>query len=124
MERLNTVSDDVGSDIISDSLVGTPHSLSYDEGHEDGTSSLENPVGLDESDSLTDYSFDYDDYFDFGDDDDYDGDSSPEAELEPDFKLDVGETLDPTADLDEEIHRVLKREKSPTQPLNSIKTEP
>lgn len=61
--------------------------------------------------------------------DDGDGDDSGDDEeagsgltLEPDFKED-GDLLDPTADLDEEICRLLKREPSPFTSLDAIKSE-
>ncbi|GBF62747.1 hypothetical protein TMEN_5314 [Trichophyton mentagrophytes] len=60
---------------------------------------------------------------------DGDGDDSSDEEegcgftVEPDFKEEDGDLLDPTADLDEEIGRLLKRETSPPINLDAIKSE-
>ncbi|EGD87710.1 hypothetical protein H112_04178 [Trichophyton rubrum D6] len=61
---------------------------------------------------------------------DGDGDASSDDEeagcgftVEPDFKEADGDLLDPTADLDEEIGRLLKREASPFISLDGIKSE-
>lgn len=61
---------------------------------------------------------------------DGDGDASSDEEeagcgftVEPDFKEEDGDLLDPTADLDEEIGRLLKREASPFISLDDIKSE-
>ncbi|EFE43426.1 hypothetical protein TRV_01811 [Trichophyton verrucosum HKI 0517] len=59
-----------------------------------------------------------------------DGDTSSDEEeagcgftVEPDFKEEDGDLLDPTADLDEEIGRLLKREASPFINLDGIQSE-
>jgi hypothetical protein len=126
LKRLNALSDLCGDDTISDSQVGTHPSVSHDERHDDRPSSPESLACLGEPDSITDCSFDNDNFFNFDDSDDCrsnNDEGSPEAKLEPDFRLDSGESLDPTADLEQEIHRILKRERSPTIPLQSIKTQ-
>lgn len=119
----NVGADDDSRDVSSTTQVETHRSVSDDEWRHGASSPSESTVCLNEYDGFTDFSFDC---YDFGSDyDDHEvkGDSISEAELEPDFKLDATETLDPTADLDEEIQRILKREESPTCPPDSINTE-
>jgi hypothetical protein len=128
--RLNNVSDDAGLDSISDSEVDAHLSVFCYEWHEDGSSPPESRhICLDESDGLSDYSpttttistsvtmttmttaISNN------------GESNSGAELEPDFKLDVGETLGPTANVEQEIYRILKQERSPTHSLESNRTD-
>lgn len=130
LERLNGPPKDASSTSMSDFEVEPrPVQCSVEE---DNAGLLTNSLVFDdESDILSGYSSENEEFFDCyseidGMDDSNDGndggEDTPEAELEPDFHADDGEFLDPTADLDEQI-RIVLGPKTPL-PVGSTQDEP